>query len=240
MIPAPPCIVAVSEVLPSLGFVTDLNGYSENPPAFKFCRGNLELTAGEMTNIHLRSGMHFFGHWQTARSLKIIAFEMPLKVASYEQVIAWIAHGIGVDYVPPSEIDWFEEGKRSQGTLPWQQHYRELRERSLDTARLRALRPHCFVARKWARILLNHMEASKRDHPRPLQVRVHFNGRMLTLEAGDEVIGAPAQGKEPWAEPFSVALTADQVLPKRLLTDPVEIGIWEGALEIERCKLPAM
>ena len=238
-IPAPPPIVAVCDVLPTLGFGPDWAAYSENPPGFKFNRSNLELTAGEMTNRYLQPGVHFYGLWRTSRTLKMIDFEIPLKVESREQVVAWIVYGIGIDYTPPSTIDWFDQGKLWQDQLPWKKYYRELHARSEENRRLRALRPHCFLSRKWMRVLLNHMAVAAASNPQAVEVQVHFNGRMLTLEVGDEMIGAPASGTGAWSCKYAVAITADDVLPSRLLTDPVEVGIWHGAFEIERCRLRA-
>lgn len=238
-IPAPSPIFAVRDVLPTLGFGPDWAQYSENPPGFKFTRSNLEVTAGEMTNRYLQPGIHFYGLWRTARSSKMIDFEMPLKAESHEQVVAWIVFGIGIDYEPPSRIDWFDQGRLWQDQLPWERYYRELRARSEENRRLRALRPHCFLSRKWMRVLLNHMSAAAASNSQAAEVQVHFNGRMLTLEVGEEMIGAPASGPDAWASKYAVGITADDVLPSRLKTDPVEVGIWQGALEIERCRLLA-
>lgn len=238
-IPAPLPIVSVRDVLPTLGFAPDWAGYSENPPGFKFNRSNLELTAGEMTNRYLQRGVQFSGLWRTARSLKMIDFEMPLKAESHEQVVAWIVFGIGIDYEPPSAIDWFDQGKLWQDQLPWERYYRDLRVRIEETRRLRALRPHCFLSRKWMRVLLNHMAAATASNSQAVEVQVHFNGRMLTLEVGEEMIGAPASGPGAWPCKYGVAITADGVLPSRLMTDPVEVGIWQGAFEVESCRLRA-
>lgn len=238
-IPAPTPIVAVRDVLPTLGFVPDGQGYSENPPAFKFRRSNLELTAGEMTNIYLRPGMHFYGRWQTPHTLKMVGFEMPLQVESYDQVLAWIAFGIGVDYQPTSDLAWFERGKVCQALLPWERHKRELEERSKETQRLRALRPHCLVSRKWMRLVMNHIANTARDSHSRLDFQLDFDGRLLKVEIDGELIGVPATGPVPWLGKFAVVLEPQDALPKRLMTDPVEIGIWQGHLEVERCKFRA-
>lgn len=238
-IPGPRPILAVRDVLRDLGFEEDRDAFTDNPPAYSFKRGNLELGASEVMNRFLQPCFFFGGLWRTPRSLKMIDFEMPLKVESYEQAVAWICYGIGIDFEPSVWIGWFDSGKKWQGTLPWERYYRELKARSEENRRLRALRPHCFVSRKWMRVLLNHMTDTIDGDAPELKFRIRFDGRMLKLELPKETIGAPATGPGAWPSWYWVTVTPKVALPKRLATDPVELGIWEDVLEIERSQFRA-
>lgn len=61
-----------------------------------------------------------------------------------------------------------------------------------------------------------------------------FDGQMLIVELPGTVVGAPAHGAVAWTSIYEMRLPAMASLPKRLMTDPVEVGIWDERLEIER------
>jgi hypothetical protein len=65
------------------------------------------------------------------------------------------------------------------------------------------------------------------------EFRIRFDGRMLKLELADEMVGAPATGPDAWPCRYRVTVTPRLALPRRLRTDPVEVGIWDSMLEIE-------
>ena len=90
------------------------------------------------------------------------------------------------------------------------------------------------------RVLLNQLVQVADTTAGPLSFRTHFDGQMLTIEAGGQTMGAPASGTGEWPEGVRVALTAGAPLPRRLMTDPVEVGVWDGALEVERHRLPVI
>ena len=232
-IPAPLPVIAVRDLLPGLGFTDDWR-WANRLPDFEFNRGSLELHASEVMSRHFQPCMLFGGLWHTTRKLKMIDFEMPLMVESAEQAVAWIAYGVGTDYEPPAKIDWFEDGKAWQDYLPWERYYADLRMRAAERDRMRALRPHCRVARSWLRLLLNQMSATIDDSQRASEFHIRFDGRMLLVELPTETIGAPATGPAPWPCGYRLTVTPLLPLPKRLTTDPVEVGLWEGSFEIER------
>lgn len=234
-IPAPLPVIAVRDLLPGLGFTEDWR-WANRLPDFEFHRNNLELRASEVMNRHFQSCILFSGLWRDARTLKMIDFEIPLMVESAEQAVAWIAYGVGTDYEPPGKIDWFEDGKAWQDSLPWERYYADLRLRAAERDRMRALRPHCRVARSWLRLLLNQMSATIDGSQPASEFLVHFDGRMLLVQLPNETIGAPATGPAPWTCRYRLTVTPLLSLPKRLTTDPVEVGLWEGLFEIERSR----
>ena len=237
-IPAPEPIVAVRDVLPGLGFVEDWNSMTDCRPGFKFQCGNLDITANQVTSFYLRPEFSFGGLGKTARSLHFIEFSMPLRVESTEQVVAWIVHGIGIDFVPSHPIAWFEDGKRWQHLLPWKQHWLRLEKAAEEHRQLRLARPHCQVSREWMRMLKKHVRGVAATAAEQDEFVVEFDGRMFKIALSGAVIGAPASGTAPWSRGYRGRLaTLSNGLPTRLMTDPVEVGIWEGQLEIERSRI---
>jgi hypothetical protein len=233
-VPLPAPIVAVRDVLANLGFVEDWHAMTEQQPGFKFKRGNLDLAANQVTSLYLRPEFFFGGIWATARSLRSIEFSMPLKVESTEQAVAWIVYGIGTDFAPSQPIDWFEDGKRWQDQLPWERHRRRLLEFDEEYRRLRRARPHCMVARKWMRILIRHMRAAAEGAGDDEEFVAEFDGQMFKVTLPSETIAAPATGPAPWVGAHRGSVVKFGGRHRKLMTDPVEIGIWEHHLEIDR------
>lgn len=234
LIPNPEPIVAVRDVLPTLGFCENWGVLTDNPPAFVFKCGNLTITATEVTSIAGRPQLLFGGQCVTPRTLYCIEFIMVTHVESIEQAIAWIVYGIGTDVVPSLPIDWFENGKRWKHLLPWERHWRACRERAEAHQQLRLARPHCLVAREWMRLLNKHLRIAAQNAGERDEFLAEFDGRMLRIELPNEVIGAPASGGAPWPFGCRGRVVDFAGLPKRLMTDPVEVGLWEGTLEVDR------
>lgn len=237
-VPLPPPALTLRDMLPGLGFTPEPASNSDSRPALALRRPGLEVTAGEVVNRFFQPAMHFGGLWQTARSLRMIEFEMPLLVESREQAIAWLSFGFGLDCPAAAALPWFEEARSLQHLLPWVKRDCEERARRAELERLRALRPHCDTPRHWMRLLLNQLGQVADTRVGPLTFRVHFDGRMLTIDAAGQIMGAPASGPGEWPAPVRVVLATRALLPRRLMTDPVGVGVWEGALEVERYRFP--
>lgn len=237
-ITAPEPVVSVRDVLPGLGFVSDPDGISDNRPALRLACPGLELTASESLNRFYLPSLHFGGLWRTDRSLRMIDFEMPMHVESREQALAWLAFGIGLDCPAASALAWLTEGRTLQHLLPWVRRKCRERARRAELLHLRAARPFCIVSRHWMRVLLNQLSDAAAATSGPFSFSAHFNGRMLTIDAGGRIMGAPASGPGEWPERVRAVLATGAPLPRRLMTDPVEVGVWDGALEIERSRLP--
>lgn len=230
----------LSDVLPALGFMPDRAGTSGSGSgvAFKLELPGLELTAVETLNRFFLPALHVAGLWRTDRSLRMIDFEMPMLVESREQALAWLAFGIGLDCLAASALPWLAEGRTLQHLLPWVRRECEQSARRAELQRQRAARPHCIVPRHWMRVLLNQLAGTAETTAGPFSFIAHFNGRMLTIDAGGRIMGVPASGPGEWPEGVRAVVAAGAPLPRRLMTDPVELGVWDGALEIERVQLP--
>ena len=66
---------------------------------------------------------------------------------------------------------------------------------------------------------------------------VGFDGHTLTLALPGSVMGAPATGPAPWPNGYRGRLASYVGRWRRLLSDPVEVGVWEGQLEIDRMRI---
>ena len=234
-LPAPPPIVAVRDVLPTLGFIEDWGAMSDERPGFVFKRGNLELTANQLNYMHPVFSIGGLGIG--ANSLHSISFAMPRMVESAEQVVAWIVYGIGLNFRPSQPIDWFDRGKAWQHLLPWEQHRQKLLEWGAEYSRLRRARPQCTVSRQWTRLLIRNLrdasEAARDDE----EFTLRFDGQTLTLAIPGSAMGAPATGPAPWPTTYRGQLATLSGRWKRLMSDPVDVGIWEGQLEIDRMRI---
>lgn len=228
----------LSDVIPWLGFIPDRAGTSGSGVAMKLELPGLELTAVETLNRFFLPALQVAGLWRTDRSLRMIDFEMPMLVESREQAVAWLTFGIGLDCPAASALPWLAEGRTLQHLLPWVRRECEQSARRAELQRQRAARPHCIVSRHWMRVLLNQLADVAAATSGPFSFSAHFNGRMLTIDAGGRIMGAPASGPGEWPERVRAVLATGAPLPRRLMTDPVEVGVWDGALEIERSRLP--
>lgn len=237
-ITAPDPVVSVRDVLPALGFVSDLDGISDNLPALRLACPGLELTASESLNRFYLPSLHFGGLWRTDRSLRMIDFEMPMLVESREQALAWLAFGIGLDCPAASVLAWLTEGRTLQHLLPWVRRECQERARRAELQHQRVARTYCIVSRHWMRVLLNQLADVAAATSGPFSLVAYFDGRMLTIDAGGRIMGAPARGPFEWTESVRAVVATDSPLPRRLMTDPVEVGVWDGGLEIERVRLP--
>ena len=236
-VPAPPPIVAVRDVLPTLGFIEAWGSMTDQRPGFVFEQGNLVLTANQVTNEYLRPQFFFGGVGIGANSLHSISFAIPLMVESAEQVVAWIVFGIGLDFRPSQTIDWFDRGKAWQHLLPWEQHRKKLLEWGAEHSRLRRARPQCTVSREWMRLLNRQLREANEVARDDDEFVLGFDGHTLTLALPGKVMGAPASGPAPWATAYRGRISMFAGRWRRLMSDPVEVGIWEGQLEIDRMRI---
>ena len=76
-------------------------------------------------------------------------------------------------------------------------------------------------------------EAAREDE----EFVVGFDGHTPALALPGSVMGAPATGPVPWANGSRGRLTSHVGRWRRLLSGPVEVGVWEGQLEIDRMRI---
>lgn len=222
----PEANVAVRDVLPTLGFVAVWGTPTDQEPAFALRVGSLDITAAEVTSLYFRREFMFSGAARTTdgRALNLIEFTMPLAVESTDQAIAWLAYGIGRDVVPTQPVEWFELGKQMQDLLPWRQQVKRYQER-------RQSRPRCRVGREWMRLVVGSLRAAAESASGQDEFTIDFDGDMLKIFLRGTVTGAPARG-DAWTQRYRGRVASLTSLPRRLMTDPVEVGVWEDRLEI--------
>jgi hypothetical protein len=218
--------VLVRSILTQLGFVEDWHSPSDEPPAFVLNLGVVQLRAAQATSRFFRPIFLISGIVQTERELSTIHIEMPLNVESFEQGIAWIAHGIGSALPPSISPSWLEEGRRWRELLPWVR-----RQVGFES------RPQCVVDRDWFRVagkkLREQGDATLDDK---LGV-VSFDRGVLRIEANSSVVTMPAEG-DAWAESYQVLLRQFRSLPQRIMKQSIFIEVWDGNLIIAGLRLP--
>lgn len=81
-------------LLKTLGFQEDWEAVSDQLPTYAYDFGNLHLTAAQVMNRYLVPVFLFSGVIQNARSIRLVEFQMPPEIGSFEQGVALISYGI--------------------------------------------------------------------------------------------------------------------------------------------------
>ncbi len=214
---APAPRVSVMEVLVECGWMVAPDVQITESPARRYDFGNFELIATTLTNFHLQSIVNFEGLYNDGRTLEQVQFEVPERVESRAQLLAWIAHGMG-DGIPLAITPgWLEEGRRSRGLLPWE------RKRAAYNAR-----PQASVDRDWMRILGKQLVQEALQTVDTDTCRVHFDGSALRFHLPHKTLLVQARGPAAWSVDVIISLTALRDLPKRWMRDPVDASYWDG------------
>ena len=237
--PPPPPVVSVRDVLPSLGFVPMLGTPTDEEPAYVFKRGGIDIIVAQGVSLYFQPQFKILGTAATTRTLREIEQAMPIALASRDQIVAWLTFAVGADFSPACPVTWFQEGLGLQGLLPWEDGRRRRLAEMEEQVRLHKLRPHCFVERRTLRGLLNSAIRSVGMPPVAGQYEISFADGVLRLYARGRLHCAPAEGAN-WPSHFSGDQVNLHALERRLRTDPVEVGIWQDHLEIEKVRIPAV
>jgi hypothetical protein len=211
---------------------------TDEEPAYAFRHGGIDIIVAQGVSLYLRPQFMILGRAVSARHLRGVEQFMPLGLASRDQVVAWVTYAVGVDFSPACPVGWFEEGLGLQGLLPWVEGRRRMLAKAEENAQLRKLRPHCFVERHAMREMLKSAVRTVGWPPAPGRFEISFEGQVLRLYARGRLACAPAEGAD-WQDRYSGDLAHLNALPSRLLTNPVEVGIWRDHLEIERVRILA-
>ncbi|WP_416193142.1 hypothetical protein [Nitrobacter sp. TKz-YC01] len=195
-------------------------------PAYVYDFGNLRLSAIECIGRFYRSVFLLTGVNSGARSIGMIHFEMPLKVDSFEQGVALIAHAVGRDFMPACRTTWLSEGREWQEFLPWERA-RQFQEQ------LYAARPKCWVARDWFRVARPRLYTLAKEAAENDLVGLTFDGEILRFTAPRADVIVPAAG-EAWPDSYAIKAVELDAVPKRVLADPVQVTVWEHRLAIDR------
>ncbi len=221
-------------ILRELGFDIDDEVMDDAAPGLSYHFGNFKLSALSCLNLRFADVVLMSGVMSTSRSLGHVQFEMPTEIESKEQCAAWIAWQLDQfdaqgKFIPANQAAWLEMGRNSRHTLPWE---REQRLYELEMERYRA-RPHCSVDRKWLRLALNEMADQVESLQDEDNVRVSFSKGVLTFRLGDKSVVLSAKG-DSWDHEYVIPVGNFRNHPKRLMSDPAAVGIWESKLEIDR------
>ena len=230
--------VSVRDLLPNLGFDEVWGGFAEREPSFRYVGGGIDITVTEVTNLYMQRVLAIGGVASNPRQFGMIEFDLGLTVESREQLLAFLAYTIGAVFKPTAAVPWLDQGRNLQHLLPWERDLARRQAQALLHDAARAARPHCKVARAWMRLIGQSLRTlateGGADHG---AVVVSFDGRLITFATPDETFAAPARGDSPWPISYEVPIAECLQMPKRLMADPVTVGIWQDCLEIDRATL---
>lgn len=237
--PLPPPIVPVRDVLPTLGFAPVWGTATDLEPAYEFKGGGIDICVAQVTSRYFQAEFLIGGTAFNARSLTHIEQSMPLALESRDQVVAWLAFAVGREFRLLAPVPWFEEGRELQHLLPWERRRLELRAEMQEDARLRLLRPFCIVERDGLRGWLNAVSRAVGWPPAPGRFTIAFDGEILKLRVRSRLAAVQADGSA-WPHAYAGELSDLHALPRRLDSDPLEVGIWRDRLEVGRVALPVV
>lgn len=217
--------VSMRSILEQIGFAEDWTTITDQAPGYRFNAGNLRIQATQVTSEYLRPEFLITGiEDQRPRALGSIQLSMPIAVESFEQGVAWIAYAVSARFQPTKPIAWLEQGRLWKHHLPWEQKQAAFRAR-----------PHCSVARDWFRLPAKTLVALSLSAPEQAAAVFTFDGNILTILAGDARLPMPATGTA-WTRDYAVRLASFKDFPKRLMRADLDIGVWEGKLNVDRAR----
>lgn len=217
--------VSMRSILEQVGFAEDWTTITDQAPGYRFNSGNLRIQAVQVTNEYLCPVFLITGiEDQRPRALGSIQLSMPIAVESFEQGVAWIAYAVSARFQPTKPIAWLEQGRLWRHHLPWEQKQAAFRAR-----------PHCNVARDWFRMPAKTLVALSLSAPEQAAATFTFDGNILTILAGDARLPVPATGTA-WTRGYAVRLACFKDFPKRLMRASLDIGVWEGRLNVDRAR----
>ena len=195
-----------------------------NPPG-RNCRSEQYDGAkgGVVPNMQFRRVMLLSGYFIASRIAGEIEYNMPLKLESLEQGLAFLAYACR-DCVPIRPTPWLVQGRALQDHLPWVKSRREYEAR-----------PQCAVAKDWFRLAAKDLRVAAEAATPTDAVEIAFDGASLRIAYGERVLTWPTSGNA-WPGPAKVRLAEMRLLPKRLQGDVVHFDIWEGRIGIGRMR----
>jgi hypothetical protein len=220
--------VAVESLLIDLGFVPNDGQHGPSGSVLSFDFGNLILTATPVANRWMQDVWSFGGVANDSRSLAHIEFEMPLAVESVEQGTAWIAEHVNGQVSLRHVPKWLEIGLSWRDELPWRKELNRYNER-----------PLCRVEREWFRLPCKALRLAAEEARADERAELSFDGTVLRVALPNKVVAVPASG-ERWNQTVAVLLTELRHLPRRLMSQSVEVSHLQDHLTIGRLRLPLL
>lgn len=211
--------VSTFELMLSLGFRTG----KDRSDVCSFDFGNFELSACSGLNAYAQPTVLLMDILPSHGCA--LNYELPETMDSLEQGMAWIAHYLDKKFLgkfePAYPVDWLDEGRLNQHLLPWE----------IERAAYKA-RPCCRVGREWAKVGLRTLAKVLSNTPSMERVVFSFDGEILQIRAGRELMAMPGKGT-PWPEKYAIrAYKIGGHILRRLARDPVEFSVWKDALTI--------
>jgi len=217
--------ISTEELLLQIGFEEDWGGLSHARPDYTYDFGSFVLTASEGINRHYVPVFFLDGIYRTERTIAQISYQLPLELESIDHCLALLAHALR-GYSPGSPVEWLTRGRAMEELLPWVQ------DRKRFDARLK-----CSVPREWFRLAAREMRELAADCADEDQAEFSFDGSVLRIGLGGKTIATAAAGSG-WDRTYAIPLSSLKALPKRLMSDPVWLDIWEERLRIGSLALP--
>jgi hypothetical protein len=218
------------EVLEEFGFKPDPSVvYSDIHPGLSFDFGNFKLSASAVMGRHFQDVVLFTGVLTTSRSLTEVQFEMPRRIESREKCAAWLAwsldkHADDDVFQPRMTVDWLAMGRANLRLLP----------RYFDQEAYEA-RPHCSVDKELTRPLLKNLAKIAEQLPPEEKVWFSFDGEVLKIRVGKELLALAANGK-PWSNRYGLNAVQLTKPTRRLPGERVWFESWEDYFTIARCR----
>jgi hypothetical protein len=95
------------------------------------------------------------------------------------------------------------------------------------------------VEREWFRVAAKKIRNQALSAGASDIIIFRFDGKVLSIDMGDELLAMPAKGKA-WDIDYSVSAAKFSALAKRIMGATVYLGVWEGQLQIDRHRYPIL
>ncbi len=225
--------------LVGFGFKPDPKVISDHKLGMSYDFGDFKLSGAFVMGNDFQDVVLFTGIIHTSRTLANVEFEIPCYDLSSELCAAYIAYHLdkivsGSMFVPEKDSPWLVTGRANKHLLPWEKRRQFELEMAEAEARIYRARPHCTVERKWLRLALNSLAEYLASAPDDAPVRFDFYGSVLCIRCMKEEI---AVGAKSDCLGFHCSVPAGKLrtLPKRLMSENVDVSIWMERLQIDRC-----
>lgn len=179
-------------------------------------------------NRRFQDVVMFGGTLRTPRTISMVEFEMPRQIESREKCAAWLAWNLDqhadTTFEPTKAMDWLGIGRANFRLLPWyfdQEAYND--------------RPHCCVDKELARPLLKNLAKITEEMPPEEKVWFSFDGEVIKIRAGKELLALAAKGK-PWFNRYGLDALQLTKPPRRLPKESVWFENWEDYFTIAGCR----
>ena len=208
--------VSLNVVLKEIGF------RPTSDSMFEFDFGNFKLKAIEGVNKYLAEIFYFSGINQTARTLGLIEFDLPTKVESVEQGVAFLSYYLGRDFEAKIIPSWYHQGLLWKHHLPWEKARAAYNKK-----------PSAIINHEYFRLMIRKMKKLANKASIEDITTFSFDGEIVRIVCADEKIVAPATGNS-WEGTVSIRTKSLSNLPERIKTQDGEIFLWEESLRIAR------